>query len=172
MQEAAKSNLKRVTLELGGKSPCIVFEDSQVDEAVELAHHAIFFNQGQCCAAGSRTFVQDAIFDEFVRKAIARAKSRITGNPFHQGTEHGPQVSKMQHEKVLSMIKEVFDRWFHVKNGLTMWNFHRLGRKSRGQVDVWWKAMGKQGVFRGTNRFGLWPRQPMRERRDFWPGWV
>lgn len=103
---AAKSNLKNVTLELGGKSPCIVFEDADIDESVELAHHAIFFNQGQCCAAGSRTLVQDSIFDEFSRKAVARARVRITGDPLKQGTEHGPQVSKLQHEKVLGMIKQ------------------------------------------------------------------
>jgi len=105
-EAAALSNLKNVTLELGGKSPCIVFEDADVDEAVELAHHAIFFNQGQCCAAGSRTFVQDAIFDEFARKAVARARVRITGDPLKQGVEHGPQVSKLQHEKVLGMIAQ------------------------------------------------------------------
>jgi aldehyde dehydrogenase (NAD+) len=106
MEEAAKSNLKNVTLELGGKSPCIVFEDADVEEAVELAHHAIFFNQGQCCAAGSRTYVQDSIFDEFVRKATARARVRITGDPFTQGTEHGPQVNEIQHKKVLGMIQQ------------------------------------------------------------------
>ena len=105
MEAAAKSNLKNVTLELGGKSPCIVFEDADMTEAVELAHHAIFFNQGQCCAAGSRTLVQDSIFDEFTRKAVARAKTRITGDPMVQGTEHGPQVSRAQHEKILSMIR-------------------------------------------------------------------
>lgn len=103
---AAKSNLKNVTLELGGKSPCIVFEDADLDESVELAHHAIFFNQGQCCAAGSRTFVQDSIFDEFSRKAVARARVRVSGDPLKQGTEHGPQVSQLQHEKVLGMIAE------------------------------------------------------------------
>jgi len=106
MRMAAESNLKKVTLELGGKSPIVVFEDADVDEAVELAHHAIFFNQAQTCCAGSRTYVQDSIFDEFVRKAAARAKARITGNPFLQGVEHGPQVNKAQHEKVLGLIAQ------------------------------------------------------------------
>lgn len=105
LQAAGKSNCKNVTLELGGKSPCIVFEDADINEAVELAHHAIFFNMGQCCAAGSRTYVQDSIYDEFVRKAVARAKSRITGSPFQQGTEHGPQVDEDQFNKILGMIK-------------------------------------------------------------------
>ncbi len=105
LQAAGKSNCKNVTLELGGKSPCIVFEDADINEAVELAHHAIFFNMGQCCAAGSRTYVQDAIYDEFVRKAVARAKSRVTGSPLQQGTEHGPQVDEDQFNKILGMIK-------------------------------------------------------------------
>lgn len=105
LQAAGKSNCKNVTLELGGKSPCIVFEDADINEAVELAHHAIFFNMGQCCAAGSRTYVQDSVYDEFVRKAVARAKSRVTGSPLQQGTEHGPQVDEDQFNKILGMIK-------------------------------------------------------------------
>lgn len=104
MQASGKSNCKNVTLELGGKSPCIVLEDANVDEAVELAHHAIFFNQGQCCAAGSRTYVQAPIFDEFVRKATARAKTRISGDPFQQGSEHGPVVDQEQFKKVLGIF--------------------------------------------------------------------
>ena len=104
---AARSNLKRLTLELGGKSPCIVFNDyGDIDAAVEMAHHAIFFNQGQCCCAGSRTYVQDEIYDEFVRKSVARARSRLVGDPFEAGVEHGPQVNQMQFDKVLEMIKE------------------------------------------------------------------
>eukprot|EP00947_MAST-08B_sp_MAST-8B-sp1_P000356 g356.t1 len=104
---AAQSNLKRVTLELGGKSPAIVFSDyGDLDAAVEMAHHAIYFNQGQCCCAGSRTYVQDEIYDEFVRKSVARARSRVVGDPFEAGVEHGPQVNKMQFDKILSMIQD------------------------------------------------------------------
>ncbi len=106
LQAAGASNCKDVTLELGGKSPCVVFADADLDEAVEAAHHAIFFNQGQCCAAGSRTYVQDEVYDEFVRKSVARAKSRITGDPFVRGTEHGPQVNEMQFKKVLEMVNQ------------------------------------------------------------------
>ncbi|KXJ06283.1 Aldehyde dehydrogenase, mitochondrial, partial [Exaiptasia diaphana] len=65
---SANSNLKRVTLELGGKSPNIVLADCDLDIAVEVAHQALFFNQGQVCCAASRTFVQDSIYDEFVKK--------------------------------------------------------------------------------------------------------
>ena len=91
---AAKSNLKRVTLELGGKSPNIVFADSDVDYAVEQAHSALFFNQGQCCSSGSRTFVQDTIYDEFVKKSVERAKKRSVGDPFDDVIEQGPQVCR------------------------------------------------------------------------------
>ena len=91
-QAAGKSNLKSVTLELGGKSPNIVFADANVDEAVELCHFALFFNQGQCCCAGSRTFVEESIYDEFVKKSVARAQRRTVGNPMDQNTQQGPQV--------------------------------------------------------------------------------
>ena len=66
-----------------------------VDWAVEQAHFALFFNQGQCCCAGSRTFVQEDIYAEFVERSVARAKSRVVGNPFDSRTEQGPQVSSV-----------------------------------------------------------------------------
>ncbi|KAF7134326.1 hypothetical protein RHSIM_Rhsim08G0170400 [Rhododendron simsii] len=102
---AAKSNLKPVTLELGGKSPFIVCEDADVDKAVELAHFALFFNQGQCCCAGSRTFVHERVYDEFLEKSKARAMRRIVGDPFKSGVEQGPQIDSEQFEKVLRYIR-------------------------------------------------------------------
>merc|ERR1712198_185550 len=102
---AGGSNLKRVTLELGGKSPLIVMDDADVDFAVETAHFALFFNQGQCCCAGSRLMVQEGIYDEFVKKATERAKKRTVGDPFASGTEQGPQVDEEQFNKVLGYIK-------------------------------------------------------------------
>jgi aldehyde dehydrogenase (NAD+) len=104
MEAAAKSNLKRVTLELGGKSPNIVFADADMDQAIEGSHFALFFNQGQCCCAGSRLFVEDKCYDEFVEKSVARAKSRKVGDPFDASTEQGPQVDKTQFDKVLGYI--------------------------------------------------------------------
>ena len=89
---AASSNLKRVTLELGGKSPNIVLKDADLDSAVEWSHFGLFFNQGQCCCAGSRVFVEEDIYDEFVERSVARAKSRTVGDPFESGNEQGPQV--------------------------------------------------------------------------------
>jgi len=105
LELGSKSNLKRVTLELGGKSPFIVCEDADVDQAVELAHSALFFNQGQCCCAASRTFVHESIHDEFVEKAKARCLSRVVGDPFKKGVEQGPQIDQMQFNKIMSYIK-------------------------------------------------------------------
>ncbi|MBD2163459.1 aldehyde dehydrogenase family protein [Calothrix membranacea FACHB-236] len=105
MEAAAKSNLKRVTLELGGKSPNIVFADADMDLAIEGVHQALFFNQGQCCCAGSRLFVEEKCYDEFVAKAVARAKRRTVGNPFDANTEQGPQVDKEQFDKVMGYIE-------------------------------------------------------------------
>ncbi|KAJ0724396.1 putative aldehyde dehydrogenase (NAD(+)) [Helianthus annuus] len=102
---AAKSNIKPVTLELGGKSPFIVFEDANIDMAVEHAHTALFFNQGQCCAAGSRTFVHERVYDEFWEKAKARAQRRTIGDPFKKGIEQGPQIDSEQFEKILRYIR-------------------------------------------------------------------
>jgi len=105
MKAAAESNLKRVTLELGGKSPNIVFADADMDEAVEGSHQALFFNQGQCCCAGSRLFVEEKCYDEFVEKSVARAKKRTVGDPFDKDTEQGPQVDSDQFNKVMSYIE-------------------------------------------------------------------
>jgi aldehyde dehydrogenase (NAD+) len=105
MKAAAESNLKRVTLELGGKSPNIVLADANMDEAVEGSHFALFFNQGQCCCAGSRVFVEEKIYDEFVQRSAERARRRTVGNPLDARTEQGPQVDNDQFTKVLSFIE-------------------------------------------------------------------
>ncbi|XP_010286801.1 PREDICTED: retinal dehydrogenase 2 isoform X2 [Phaethon lepturus] len=106
IQEAAgKSNLKRVTLELGGKSPNIIFADADLDYAVEQAHQGVFFNQGQCCTAGSRIYVEESIYEEFVRRSVERAKRRVVGSPFDPTTEQGPQIDKKQYNKILELIQ-------------------------------------------------------------------
>lgn len=104
MEAAAQTNLKRVTLELGGKSPNIVFADTDLDEAVEGAHFGLFFNHGQCCCAGSRVFVEEEIYDRFVEKSGARARRRKVGDPFDPATEQGPQVDRTQFDKVMGYI--------------------------------------------------------------------
>jgi len=103
-QGAGQSNLKRITLELGGKSPNIILSDVDLDYAVEQAHFGLFFNMGQCCCAGSRTFVEDSIYDEFVERSAVRAKNRTIGSPFDLSVEQGPQVDEEQMTKILHLI--------------------------------------------------------------------
>lgn len=124
MVAAAQSNLKKVTLELGGKSPFIICDGADVDQAVELSHFALFFNQGQCCCAGSRTFVHENVYDEYLEKAKERALKRIVGDPFRSGVEQGPQVDKEQFNKVLSYIESGKEQGARLITGGT-----RLGSK-------------------------------------------
>ncbi|XP_028758193.1 aldehyde dehydrogenase family 2 member C4-like [Neltuma alba] len=105
MQAAAKSNLKQVSLELGGKSPVIIFDDADVDRAAELALIGILFNKGEVCVAGSRVFVQEGIYDEFEKKLVEKAKAWVIGDPFDPKVQQGPQVDKRQFEKILSYIE-------------------------------------------------------------------
>jgi aldehyde dehydrogenase (NAD+) len=102
---SADSNLKAVTLELGGKSPLIVLDDADLEEAVEIAHGGLFFNQGECCCASSRLYVHEKVYDEFVRLSTERAKKRVVGDPFDMNTEQGPQVDKEQFDKILGYIE-------------------------------------------------------------------
>lgn len=104
MEAAAQTNLKRVTLELGGKSPVVVFADADIDYTIESTHFGLFFNQGQCCCAGSRIYVEDKVYDEYVEKSSKRAKARKVGDPFDAKTEQGPQVDQAQFDKVLGYI--------------------------------------------------------------------
>jgi aldehyde dehydrogenase (NAD+) len=104
MEAAAKSNLKRVSLELGGKSPNVVFADADLDAAVEGAYFGLFFNQGQCCCAGSRLFVEEKVHDQLVQKLVAKAKSQKVGDPFDPDTTQGPQVSQEQFDRVMGYI--------------------------------------------------------------------
>jgi aldehyde dehydrogenase (NAD+) len=105
MEAAAKSNLKPVTLELGGKSPNIIFEDTDLDEAVEGAHMGLFANQGQSCCAGSRVFVEGTIYDRFVEKSTARARKRKVGDPFDPATDQGPLIDNVQLDRVIGYIE-------------------------------------------------------------------
>jgi aldehyde dehydrogenase (NAD+) len=102
-QEAAKG-CKRVSLELGGKNPVIVCEDADLDQAVEAVHNGLFWNEGEACASGSRIFVHDSIYDEFVRRSVARAQKRRVGHSFAPDTQQGAQVSQEQMDKILGYI--------------------------------------------------------------------
>lgn len=105
METAAKTNLKRVSLELGGKSPLVVFGDADVNEAAEIAHNAIFLNHGQNCVAGSRTFVHEDIYAQFVKRAGELASQRKVGNPFDETVLQGPQIDERMLNKVLGYIE-------------------------------------------------------------------
>ena len=128
MRQAADS-LKRLTFELGGKSPNIVFADADLDAAANGAHVGIFLNQGQCCCAGSRLFVEDAIHSEFVDRVVQMSRERKVGDPFDLTTQQGPQVDQTQFEKIMGYIeagqkegavcatggKRVGDRGFYIE---------------------------------------------------------
>jgi aldehyde dehydrogenase (NAD+) len=107
---SGKSNLKNVTLELGGKSPLVICEDADLDHAVEVAHMGLFFNQGEVCCASSRIFVHEKIYDQFLAKSVVRAKARTVGDPLDPKTEQGPQVDKEQYDRVLSYIQHGKDQ--------------------------------------------------------------
>ncbi|XP_072939206.1 aldehyde dehydrogenase X, mitochondrial-like [Epargyreus clarus] len=104
MSAAAAVNLKRVTLELGGKSPLVIFNDADVEKAANIAHRAAFANAGQCCVAGTRTYVQSGIYDKFVAKATEIAKKRTVGNPYTD-VQQGPQIDTEMFNKVLGYIE-------------------------------------------------------------------
>ena len=101
LKAAAGSNLKKVTLELGGKSPNIVFADADIDNAISWVNFGIFFNHGQCCCAGSRIYVQDSIYDKFVERFKERAQKNVVGDPFAKDTFQGPQVSQVQFDRIM-----------------------------------------------------------------------
>ncbi|XP_041006857.1 aldehyde dehydrogenase family 2 member C4-like [Juglans microcarpa x Juglans regia] len=105
MQAAAESNLKVVSLELGGKSPLLIFDDADVDMAAQLAIFGIMFNKGEACVASSRVYVQEGIYDEFVKKLVEKAKAWVVGDPFDPKAQQGPQVDLKQFEKILSYIE-------------------------------------------------------------------
>jgi acyl-CoA reductase-like NAD-dependent aldehyde dehydrogenase len=102
--EAAARNLKRVTMELGGKSPNIVFDDAHLDNAMKGVISGIFAATGQTCIAGSRLLVQRSIHDQFVEKLVAFAKTAKMGNPMDINTQVGPVTNKPQFEKILKYI--------------------------------------------------------------------
>ena len=105
MKAAAATNLKKVTLELGGKSPNIIFKDADLEQAVKWAAFGIMFNHGQCCCAGSRVYVEEAIYDQFMEKMTATVKALQVGDPFAQNTFQGPQVSQLQYDRIMEYIE-------------------------------------------------------------------
>ena len=96
--------LKRLTFELGGKSPNVVFADADLDAAVQGAYVGLFLNQGQCCCAGSRLFVEESVHDEFLEKLQALTAKRKVGDPFASDTTQGAQVDQAQFDKIMSYV--------------------------------------------------------------------
>jgi aldehyde dehydrogenase (NAD+) len=124
IQKAAADTLKRVTFELGGKSPNVVFADCDLQQAVAGCFHAIYFHGGQCCTAGSRLFVEQKIHQQFVEMLAEKSKERKLGDPLDPNTQQGPQVSKEQLDKILGYID------LGQKQGATlMTGGHRFGDK-------------------------------------------
>lgn len=103
--QAAAGNLKKVSLELGGKSPNIVFGDADLETAIPGAANAIFFNHGQCCCAGSRLYVQNKVFDQVVDGVTKSAKSIKVGEGFNPESQMGPLVSEEQLNRVLGFLE-------------------------------------------------------------------
>ncbi|CRG88305.1 aldehyde dehydrogenase (NAD(P)+) [Talaromyces islandicus] len=103
IMKMAAGNLKNITLETGGKSPLIVFNDADLEQAVEWAHIGIMSNQGQICTATSRILVQDKIYDKFLDQFKRQVKSiSKVGDPFQESTFQGPQVTKAQYDRIMS----------------------------------------------------------------------
>ncbi|XP_076256369.1 cytosolic 10-formyltetrahydrofolate dehydrogenase [Rhynchophorus ferrugineus] len=105
MKNCAESNLKKVSLELGGKSPLIIFNDCDLDKAVRLGMQSVFFNKGENCIAAGRLFVEDSIHDEFVRRVVSETKKIAIGDPLNKSTSHGPQNHLAHLNKLLQYVQ-------------------------------------------------------------------
>jgi len=106
IMKMASATMKNITLETGGKSPLIVFDDADLDLAAEWSHIGIMSNQGQICTATSRILVQEGVYDAFVQKFKAAVENTsVVGDPFAETTFQGPQVTRAQYERVMGYIK-------------------------------------------------------------------
>ncbi len=103
--KAAASQLKKVTLELGGKSPNIIFADADLEQAVKWSHFGMFYNMGQVCSATTRIYVHNSIKDDFVKLFVQKANEHKVGDPFAEETFQGPQINKIQYDKILDLIE-------------------------------------------------------------------
>lgn len=127
MMASGQTNLKRTTLELGGKSPNVIFADADLDKAVCSAHDGVMSNMGQCCISGSRTFVQEEIYDDFVKRSIELAKKRKVGDPYEPGVQNGPQIDDEQFHKIMDLIES--------------------GKKEGAKLEIGGTRIGDKGYF-------------------------
>ena len=105
IQRNAAETMKRLTFELGGKSPNVIFADSDLESAIDGAHFGLYFNQGQCCCAGSRLFVEEKVHDEVIDRLKEKNADRKVGDPFDPDTHQGPQVDQAQFDKILKYVE-------------------------------------------------------------------
>jgi len=127
MKAAAESNLKKVSLELGGKSPSVVLPDADITEAAKWATFGIMVNMGQMCCAGSRVYVHESIYDAFMKEFMAIVKHLPVGDPFSPNTFNGPQVSKAHFDRIMSFID--------------------VGKKEGATLECGGKQSGSEGYF-------------------------
>ena len=130
--QASAGNLKRVSLELGGKSPNIVLPDADMDAAVRTAVNGVFFNSGQVCVAGTRIFVQKDQYEGFVDKLTKASAAMTTGDPLNPDTRLGPLVSKEQFDRVN--------------------NYMAIGKKEGARVTIGGESGRRQGLLRQADR--------------------
>jgi len=104
IQREAAETMKRLTFELGGKSPNVIFADADLESAIEGAYSGLYFNQGQCCCAGSRLFVEERVHDEVVDRIADMNTGRRVGDPFDPETQQGPQIDEAQFDKILQYV--------------------------------------------------------------------
>uniref|UniRef100_A0A671UAY0 10-formyltetrahydrofolate dehydrogenase n=1 Tax=Sparus aurata TaxID=8175 RepID=A0A671UAY0_SPAAU len=114
MKSCAVSNVKKVSLELGGKSPLIIFSDCDMDKAVRMGMSSVFFNKGENCIAAGRLFVEDTIHDQFVKRVVEEVKKMKIGDPLDRSTDHGPQNHKAHLDKLVEYCQN------GVKEGATL----------------------------------------------------
>jgi aldehyde dehydrogenase (NAD+) len=127
IMKGAAGNFKRVSLELGGKSANVIFEDADLDAAAKAAAAGIFFNAGQVCSAGSRVLVQEKVYDEVVERLAARAKSLRMGDTLDRGTSLGPVISEKQMKSILDYVD--------------------IGQKEGADLVTGGERIGKRGFF-------------------------
>ncbi|KAJ7169303.1 aldehyde dehydrogenase [Mycena crocata] len=129
LEASARTNLKVVTLELGGKSPTVIFDDCNLDQTIKWTTQAMYGNMGQSCVAGSRIFVQEGIYDKFMERftEMVRALGSATGDVFDSTTNHGPQVSQLQFDRIMGFIES--------------------GKKDGATVHIGGERHGQEGYF-------------------------
>uniref|UniRef100_A0A672NCY7 10-formyltetrahydrofolate dehydrogenase n=1 Tax=Sinocyclocheilus grahami TaxID=75366 RepID=A0A672NCY7_SINGR len=106
MKSCAVSNVKKVSLELGGKSPLIIFNDCDLDKAVRMGMSSVFFNKGENCIAAGRLFIEESIHDTFVERVVREIKKMKIGDPLDRSTDHGPQNHKAHLDKLVEYCEK------------------------------------------------------------------